>query len=267
MPVLLSECRLDRLSPGVYERVVSREWWAQGALHGGFVLALAMTAVQAELGDSGRSLHQVSLQYLRPFVDGPCRIEVEVERSGRRMANASLRLWSAGRLTGVGLAAVASRQPAGEVGLVSAPVVAPYDETANSHDKPARAIQEKAWIQTRSIEGDDAAPSRVLAWVAPRTPEPIDHRWIAVVVDMLVPAVYRAWEVPRTSQTVDLTYHARAALPGEGLPPGSPILVALTNRIAAGGFVDEDVEVWTDRGVLLAQSRQMRLISDPPTSS
>ncbi|MCV7163029.1 thioesterase family protein [Mycobacterium stomatepiae] len=260
---MVDECQLERTCAGVYEREVGRGWLAQGSVHGGYVLALAISAVETEFAGSEMMLQQLTLHYLRPIVDGRLRVEVTVERQGRRMANVSVRLFSAERLSGLGVASVAQRRKTGEVALVDAPLVKPYDPNENSaHTRALTPIHERLWIQPRIKDGDGHRVSRVGGWVAPRTAEPIDHRWVAVLVDLWAPAVYRAWTPRHTVTTVDLTYHLRHELPDQDVPAGSPLLVVLTNRVSAGGFVDEDVEVWTCTGVLLAQSRQMRFVND-----
>ena len=260
---MVDESQLDRTSAGVYEREVGRGWLAQGVVHGGYVLALAISAVETEFAQSEMVLQQLTLHYLRPIVDGRLRVEVTVERRGRRMANVSIRLFSAERLSALGVASVAQRRSTGEVALVAAPQVKPYAPDENSaHTRAPTPIHERLWIQPRIKDGDGLHVSRVGGWVVQRTAEPIDHKWVAVLVDLWAPAVYQAWTPRHVVSTVDLTYHVRHELPHQDVPAGSPLLVVLTNRVSAGGFVDEDVEVWSCAGVLLAQSRQMRFVND-----
>lgn len=258
-------CRLERTAEGVYERDLTRDWWAQGAIHGGYIIALAISAVEDEFRGSGMTLQQLSIHYLRPFLDGPLRVEITVEKRGRRLAAASIRMFSVGKLSGLGVASVAHRRDAGEVALVSAPQVKPYDPKANSLDtRNLTPIHKRVWLQPRIDDGCGPHVSRVGGWVALRSGEVVDHRWIAVLVDLWAPAVYQAWTPRHAVTTVDLTYHVRHELPHDVLGRGSPVLVVLTNRVSAGGFVDEDVEVWSAEGVLLAQSRQMRFVNDLP---
>jgi hypothetical protein len=119
---------------------------------------------------------------------------------------------------------------------------------------------ERVRFQARVHELEGPGPGQVGGWVAPRSPEIVDHRWLGVLVDLWPPVAYSIWPRGAVAQSVDLTYHARASLPRADLPPGSPLFVLLTTRASAGGFVDEDVEVWSPWGELLGQSRQMRFI-------
>jgi len=60
--------------------------------------------------------------------------------------------------------------------------------------------------------------------------------------------------------TVDLTIHFRTELPLAHARPDDWCLAVFRSRLAAGGFVEEDGEVWSHDGVLLAQSRQLAVI-------
>ena len=255
------ECRLDEVAPGAYERVCGRTFWGHEALHGGYVAALAMTAMALEVGDDAMPLQHCTLQYLRPYADGPLRVEAAVERRGRTMANATARLTSTGRLCGLALASFGTRRTPAEFDAARMPDVAPVAEGEEPADAPFPVPSfDRVWMYPRISDVDLAGPVRVGGWVRPRTPEVVDHRYLAFLADLWPPAAYHVWPRGAVAQSVDLTYHARASLPREDLPPGSPLLVVLTSRASAGGYVDEDTEIWSEAGELLATTRQMRYV-------
>ena len=267
LPSLAPECELTPVADGVYERHANRSWWAIGALHGGYVLALAIATVERELTGSGTALQQLSLQYLRPFLEGPLRTQIVTERQGRSLTYATVLMHSCDRLAGKGLTVTAPPRRIGDLALARPPRVAPYDPAENSVEatRSDPPMHRRMWFQPRALEHRD--PSRVAVWIAPRADEQLDHRWIAVLVDLMEPPICRAWPQPHMIRTVELTYHARTVLPREDLPPGTPLLVVLSNGVCAGGFFDEDVEVWSPTGELLAQSRQLRFVTEAPLSS
>ena len=262
--LLDQECQLDPLGDGAYERECGRVWWGHRAQHGGYVLGLAMTALDMELGAEGMSVQHITMQYLRPFRDGPFRAEVTTERQGRTMANATVKMWSGGKLAGLVLASMAHRRPIGELVSARMPDVAPYDPDEEPHSFGfGLPVHERVWFQPRIHDIDGPDPGQVGGWVLPRTPEVIDHRWGVLLADLWTPAIYHMWPVGHVAQSVDLTYHARVPLPRDDMPPGSPLLVVLTTRSSQGGFVDEDAEIWSPSGQLLALGRQARFVHGP----
>ena len=60
--------------------------------------------------------------------------------------------------------------------------------------------------------------------------------------------------------TVDLTIHFRRDLPVPGARPDDFVLATFRSRFAEQGFIEEDGEIWTRDGTLLAQSRQLAVI-------
>ncbi len=63
--------------------------------------------------------------------------------------------------------------------------------------------------------------------------------------------------------TVDLTVHFRGPVPPPSMAPDDPFLVRFRTRVVAEGFFEEDGEVWSPDGVLLAQSRQLGVVLAP----
>ena len=61
--------------------------------------------------------------------------------------------------------------------------------------------------------------------------------------------------------TIDLTVHFRAPRAAAALEPGAPVLAVFRSTTAAAGFFEEDGELWTREGVLLAHTRQLALLN------
>lgn len=59
---------------------------------------------------------------------------------------------------------------------------------------------------------------------------------------------------------IDLTVHFRAPLPPPGASPEDHVLAVFRSTTAREGFWEEDGELWSRGGVLLAQSRQLALV-------
>jgi len=60
--------------------------------------------------------------------------------------------------------------------------------------------------------------------------------------------------------TIDLTIHFRAPEAAAIADPDAPVLGVFRSTDAAEGLIEEDGELWSPDGVLLAQSRQLALL-------
>jgi len=58
--------------------------------------------------------------------------------------------------------------------------------------------------------------------------------------------------------------HFRTPLPPSGAAPADAYLAVFRSGPARHGFVEEDGELWSRDGTLLAQSRQLALLLDQP---
>jgi acyl-CoA thioesterase len=92
-------------------------------------------------------------------------------------------------------------------------------------------------------------------WLRLSEERPLDAALTVALTDSWPPAVFTASTGPLAVPTLDLTVHLRAALPR----PGDWVLGRFRTRAARAGFLDEDGELWSRDGELLAQSRQLAL--------
>jgi len=61
--------------------------------------------------------------------------------------------------------------------------------------------------------------------------------------------------------TVDLTVHFRETLPLAGARPDDWTLATFRTRVVREGFLEEDGELWSRDGRLLAHSRQLAVLA------
>ncbi|MCZ9341132.1 thioesterase family protein, partial [Streptomyces sp. TRM76130] len=92
------------------------------------------------------------------------------------------------------------------------------------------------------------------AWFALADDRDADPFALLLAVDALPPTAFEmglsGW-VP----TVELTVHVRCR------PAPGPLRVSVTTRNLAGGFLEEDAEVWDSADRLVAQSRQLARVT------
>jgi acyl-CoA thioesterase len=264
--LLTEHCTLDESSAGVFERTCDRTWWGHDALFGGYVEALALGAMTRALGHDAQRPQSMTMHFLRPFLDGPFRAETTIERTGRNMSNVTARLYSVGKLAGFAIASFGTRREFNEFTALTAPDAQPVQPGEEPVVSPLGVPNHKHFdmyprIGTFARGGGDA---HVGGWVRGRALGPIDHAMIPVLADLWIPAAYHRWTQPTPAVSVDITTHFRAALPRDDVPPTSLVFVDLRTAGSIGGFVDEDVAIWSEAGELLAQSRQMRFVHALP---
>lgn len=83
---------------------------------------------------------------------------------------------------------------------------------------------------------------------------------IVTYADSWFPAAFARLGTVVGAPTLDLTVHIRAPLPPPAMGPEDFILGVFRTRWGAGGLWEEDGELWSPDGVLLAHSRQLALV-------
>ena len=249
------------LGDGRYEATIDPSWWIIRGPNGGYLAAIVARAVLAEVGAPEQRLRSFTLHYLRAPEAGPCTVEVTAERRGRTLTSCSVRVAQDDRLVMLGLAATAEDRPGPGFSDLTLPAVAPPIEPSppvpplEGHpDIPMRhhyEMQTRLGPERRSGEVTDEALTG--GWIRLADPEPVDDVVVAALADAWTPAIFTRIPDPLGVPTVDLTIHFRDTLP---MRPDWTF-VRFRSVHASGGYVEEDGELWSSDGRLLAQSRQL----------
>ena len=106
--------------------------------------------------------------------------------------------------------------------------------------------------------GIGAASEQALTggWLGLREDRAIDAATVAILADAWFPAPWPRLQALAAAPTIDLTLHFRARLPLEG----RLLLGRFDSKLVRDGFFDENGELWTPDGELVAQSRQLGLL-------
>ncbi|HEX7097444.1 MAG TPA: thioesterase family protein, partial [Acidimicrobiales bacterium] len=202
MSLLHDHLLLERVADGVHVRLTDRTWWGHDAQFGGYVEALAIVAMRAELDAPEMTPVTTSIQFFRPFLDGELRVEVEVLRRGRTMANAHARLFSQGRLAGQATASFGVRRARAEF-VAAQPPRELHDAplAPEEPDTPSRlGVPTHAHFQFFPRIGDfrigSGSAGVVGGWVRPRFATPVDEALLVILQDLWLPAAYHHWREP-----------------------------------------------------------------------
>ena len=256
---------LAATGPLTYEGRIDRAWWIQAGPNGGYVAAIVLRALTEAVGDPERTPRSFTVHYLAPPTEGPVQLAVTVERQGRSLSFLSARMLQGDRLVATALAAFARTRPGPEFcDLVMPDVPAPADTPVRAMEGPRPPLVDQ--YEQRMAIGDppfSGGPSVSGGWLRLAEPRLADHLLVAAFMDAWLPPVFIRTTTPLAVPTVDLSIHFRHPLPVPGAQPDDHYLAVFRSQVAAEGFIEEDGELWTADGRLLAQSRQLAVLLDP----
>lgn len=273
MSRFLDDTAVSSDGDGRYTATMNTGWWIVNGPNGGYVAAVVARAVSEEVertagpDEAAKTLHSLTLHYLRPPAEGPVDIDVVIERRGRSVATVTARMSQGGALVVLAVAAVASGRNTHEFNELVAPV-APDPESLPAPVRPDGApripMNDRHEIRpclgsATSVwdPGVGAQPAVTGGWIRFAEPTPIDAIALASLTDAWFPPVFHRMPAePMAVPTVDLTVHVRQ-LPTD---PLDWVLVRFASPLAVGGYLVEDGEIWDRQGNLLAVSRQLAVL-------
>jgi acyl-CoA thioesterase len=261
VPGLAADTALEPLGDHRWRAEISERWWIIQGPYGGFVSALLTRALIETVDDPARPPRSLTVHFLAAPVAGPVEIAARVERTGRSVTAVSLRMEQDGRPMALALASAGAwrdDQPAWDAlrppevpGPDACPAIAQRDGMP-----PFVANFDIRWAEGGGL-GDPAERARNVSWVRPREGGPLDHVAVTALSDTMVPAAFSRLGRLAVVPTLDLTIHFRAPLPEAG---DGWALAVFDSGLSAGGTWEEDGELWSSEGRLLAQSRQLAMI-------
>ncbi len=251
-----------RTGDDTFTAQLSEDWWVFTGANGGYLASILQRALTERVDDPERAARSLTVHYLRPPAAGRVDVEARVVRAGRSLSTLTARMSQDGREVALATAVFARARPSLDFHDAVPPSVSPPESTAPSawpdEMRPpiARRFEYRPVSSEAIFAGEEKA--EVGAWLRLRQPRPLDPVLLATVADALAPAVFPKAATPVSATTIDLTVHFRA--PGDAEPDDGWCLATFRSTVAADGFVEEDGEVWSPSGRLLAQSRQLALV-------
>jgi acyl-CoA thioesterase len=247
----------------MFDAEIKPGWDINGNANGGYLMAIAGRAM-AET--AGRPPLTLTAHYLKPAPAGPCEVEVNMVRAGRRLATAtgSLRMGDTEIIRLLGT--FGEQTPGGPAYTREEPVDLPaYEDSAvppPPTEGPKPAMFERLRIRLRPEDvgfrtGHPTGEARIDGWFAFADEEPVDAIALLLAADAFPPAVFNSELPVAWVPTVELTVHVR------GVPAPGPLRCSFVSRFIHDGLLDEEGAIWDSSGVLVAQSRQLALAPRP----
>ena len=243
---------------------MSERWWVGKGPNGGYVAAVILRAIQAS-ASAERAPRSLTVHYQRAPLAGPVEIAVEVEREGGRATFLSARMTQEGKVQATAQAVLSENWSEGGFSELTMPDAGEPGELHTIDPEPGRPAEHAAELprpprprragllrrrppHRRLDPHPRAAPARRAAGGGlPR------H---------LVPGALRPPRAPGRGADDRLHRPLPLAAAAAGRHAEDPYLVSFRSNIARHGFFEEDGELWSADGILLAQSRQLALLLD-----
>lgn len=263
---------VEPLGGGRFRFQVNRDWWVLLGPNGGFVAAVLLRACAVVVDDPERTPRTLTVHYLVPPREGPAEVEVTVERAGRGVTYLSARMYQEGRLLALAVSAFSGPRPSvTEFSHGTMPTVPPPQQclrlVADDSGIPLRHRWENLWaVGPLPGSGEpDPGEIEVGGWIRLAEASPFDHIVLAAMADAWLPPIISLPDPPTSAvPTVELTVHFRDRERLATLTPADWCLVVFRSKTAQEGFIEEDGEIWSADGRLLAQCRQLAVLLPLP---
>ncbi|MFD0545733.1 thioesterase family protein [Streptomyces mexicanus] len=256
---------LVRRAPGVYDIDLSAGWTIINAVNGGYLLAVLGRALADALPHPDP--FTISAHYLTASRPGPAVVRTDVVRTGRTLSTGQASLFQydedgreVERIRVLASYGDLDALPDDVRTTAKPPAIPPLEQCLGPEDGPApvpgsSAITDRLMLRLDPATagwavGRPSGKGEMRAWFGLADGRDADPLSLLLAVDALPPT---AFELGLTGwvPTVELTVHVRCR------PAPGPLRVSITTRNLAGGFLEEDAEVWDGADRLVAQSRQL----------
>ena len=257
---------VSKVAAGSYETEISEAWWVVRGPHGGYLASILLRALVDTVDDAERAPRSLTVHYAAAPATGPARIETEILRSGKSLSTLSARLIQGDKTVAMALAAFSTPWTGFDYTDVTMPESVPPDQGFPIHEAdgvPPFIKQFHMMGTVGEIPFSGATHAKVGGWFRLAEPLVADPVVVATLMDAWPPVVFPVATEPLIAPTVDLTIHFRSPLPHSGAAPDDYYLGVFWSHLARDGFFEEDGELWSKDGVLLAQSRQLALTLKP----
>lgn len=249
---------------GRWQGTIPDGWDIRGITNGGFIMAMATRAMEAE--SDGRELISATGNFVNPGTSGPVEIVVEPLKSGRSLSTMTATVSSEGKslvyVTGV-YAHPDRPKPDEDLVLGGPPELPSPDDCIRATPAEDREFPPPLTgnIDLR-VHPEDASALEELpgdrplirGWFRLLDDEPIDGHGVVLATDCFPPAIFNSPYPTGWTPTIELAIQVREPHPSGWLA------CRFETHFVTGGMLEEDGQLWDERGRLVALSRQLALV-------
>lgn len=271
-----------QLSPegvGTWRGAFHDDWTIGNAINGGVVMALGLTALarhlDADPAETNRHVDPVALSayFMTASLGGPCTVETETLRCGRRLSTGQISVLQEGP-DGTPVERMRALASFGNLDTVdttrqAAPPDMPAPEDCLPSDlAPPEFLKHSSFLDRVDLRLDpDTAgwamgkPSMrgvMRGWLRLKDGREPDTTTLMWALDAFPPVAFDlgifGW-----APTLEFTGHIRRR------PEPGWLRVVISSDTLTGDIMEEDARIWDSAGNLVAQSRQLASVRPQPT--
>ena len=255
-----TDTALEATGDGVFAGTVTDRWMIGGGPNGGYVasfLTRAFAAVSPQPDALSMTTHYVG----RPE-PGACEVRVDITSATRSHAFLNASLLQEGTVRAHGIAVFGQRRADQPVDILRTTPATSEPGVGNPRLTPPPGMPTVPTFLDRFEHRDPSGadmfvptdgPASVGGWTR-LVDRDLDQIAVPLFADCWPPPMFRR-HGPGMAPTIELTVHFRHT------PEPGWNWCSFESRFLAGGYVEEDGEVWSESGTLVAQSRQLSRFS------
>lgn len=249
---------LEEQATGQYAGHTSEAYWNAISPFGG---ATAATLLESALHHPQRLGDPLALtvNFAGPVQKGSLTVHATPVRTSRSTQHWHMQLLQEGDAAPAATASAvfAVRRPGWRDTESDMPSLPPAEETVRMTPPPEIPFLSRYALRypaQQSFQPGDT--SRSACWIEDVPPRPLDHRSLVAYCDVFMPRIFlRRGRVPIATVTLSINFHIDAAALLE-----TPVLRALgvaRANVFHDGYHDQEAQIWTPEGRLLATTHQM----------
>ena len=246
---------------GVRNGRIDPSWHTGRGSFGGLMAATVLRAMIEDVADAERTPRSLTIHFCAPAA-GDVALTTEIVRTGNRVAHATARVLGDGKVATIASASFCKDRPDARAYQIAAmPELAP---AASVPPLPEGIPGLPPFFQHFDVRFvgptlpfSSAKEPNVAAWVRLREPAPIDAPLAAMLLDVQPPGITALFDGGRPTASVDFTIQLFARPAELALDPEAHHLVTIASRWAGEGYTEEVRDLWSPKGVLIGQCRQL----------
>ncbi|MDP6946816.1 MAG: thioesterase family protein [Myxococcota bacterium] len=242
---------------GVYETVLTEEWFQGRGSFGGLVVGALLHAFTETLEAPDFSPRSLTVHFCSPGKAGPAQCRVKVEYRGRSGAQLTGCVVGDNQVIATGSAFFGLSRPSKmKWSTDERPQIAGPRTFSRAPWLPAlpafcKQIDYRYAFGTAPYGGGDEAVMG--GWSRPAEGGVLDYPTLAALLDVWAPPALARISTFAPAATIDLTTHFLAPPPAE---PDAFVLHHCTAPTMGGGYAETLGTAWSEDGTLLARTRQ-----------